>query len=332
MLKMVTTRRWLPVAVTSAVCGCSDPVAPVFSPDPPPDVTPYVGGNALAALDADGHFRLDRQLPPTPHPSIDASAARDIAQGVIRSWYTNPNATTLPGLGGLVESAEGQRGAPIDWPSIRPAERLPFLAESHLLPLPDSAGNPAIRTYGPHYLVPFEQRGEWVLVVSVSAHSTNVFLSDDGFIRRRDNLDGGGEFGVTGISILFNGLQIPPAPERAVQFAFQRTGVPVIEVPRLGTPGNYWEANGARWQLQLERPVQFERLADGAPVTTSVIYVAAFSFGFDRLLSENWTPGPVGLRLMVPAPDQPATQRVGEVEASIRPGYHVKLFEVKVAQ
>lgn len=319
---------WLVLGIVQLLGGCGDtPMEPSAGPPSAPDARPYVDGAALSDLDAAGHFQFLGPPPTSPHPFIGPELARDIALGVIRTWYANPDAATLPGMIGLVATAEGQHGAPIDWDGLRPTERLPFFAESHLEPLPASAGNPMIRAFGPHFLVSLYSGDVPAVVVGVSAHATNVSVNSEGLIERSDFLDEGGEFRVTGIPRALAGVPVPPSPEAAVQFAFLQTGLKTVEVPVLGVPGNRIERNSARWRLVLERPVEFERLADGGRVTSPEIFVAVYPIGVDILLDPSWVPPPVGLRLLVPAGDQPSSEDLGSVVAAVRPGYAVNLYE-----
>ena len=261
---------------------------------------------------------------------LSAQEAEELAWGVLRTWYTNPNVATLPNTVGLVEGAEGQHGRPIDWHDLDTATRPSYYAESHLEPLADTTDGPTLRHSGPHYLVPFYSADTPVVVVGVSAHATNVFIDGDGFVRDLEPLGNGNEFRVSGIPLTAADGGYPPIPETAVQFAFERTGVRVTEVPTLGVPGNRWERNAARWHLRLARRVAFERLVDGATVESDVVYVASAPISVDRRINPAWEPPPWGLRLLVPVAEQPTHEVRGEFTGTIRAGYAVDLHEVRV--
>lgn len=316
------------VVVFAAFSGCDEsPTELEEWPEPPPDVTPYVTGAALEGLDEHGHFKLTGPPAETTYPIIGSAQAREIAMGVIRTWYANPDVITLGNLESLAESAEMQHGGPIDWSVLRPAAREPYFAESHLEPLPPEAGLPTIRHYGPRFLVPLDEGSEPVVTVSVSAYATNTSIDDQGFVRRAGDPTGG-EFRVSGISTWLAGASLPPSPETAVEFAATRTGAKVVEVPRLGRPGNFVSSVASRWRLLLDRDVAFERVVDGQTVITREIYVGAWPSITDaRLGLEN--PG-AALRLLVAADEQPEIQELPPVKGVIRSGYAVDLHEVEV--
>lgn len=328
-MSLGTVRRLVVVGLVLASSGCGDgPTEPELGPAAPPDVRAYVTGAARENLDANGHFRLPSATVESPYAVISAEQAEAVALGVIRTWYANPDAQTLPGGASVVEAAERAHGAPIDWTAVEAGDRAPYFAESHLEPLPDSLGNPSIRHHGPHFLVPLYVGARPVVVVGVAAYATNIFLDERGFVRRADNLDGGGEFRVTGVPLSLDGITVPPAPEVAVEFASTETGVKVSDVPVLGVPGNRVVRTLARWRLRLAEPVEFERLIDGAPVVTEDVYVGVFSSFADHRAGTE--PAGPALRLLVAAETQPVVQEVGSVPVPLRPGYAVDLHEVRV--
>jgi hypothetical protein len=313
-------------ALALAPAGCeSSPFGPEGWPPGPPDVRAYVTGAALDNLDSSGRFSLPPAAVEGPYEFISEDEAREIARGVVRTWYANPNVITLRGLTSLVEAAEHQHGASIAWDRVVPGESRPYFAESHLEPLPEIAGNPTIRQFGPQFQVPFYVGDTPVVSVSVSAYATNLYLNEGGFVRWEDNLDGGGEFSVAGIPITLKGVTLPPYPEVAVAFAYQQTGVKVAEVPELGLPGNRVTSLASRWRLKLAEPVEFVRLWDGGIVLEDEIYVGVF-----RSVAVREGAGSTSheLRLHVAAPEQPAYEQIGQLEAPIRDGYAVDLEEV----
>jgi hypothetical protein len=290
-------------------------------------VRPYVSGAALANLDGNGHFRLGRPVVAGPHPSISPDQAEAIAKGFIRTWYANPNVTVLPGSTDPRTSIEEVHGAQIDWLDLEPGVREPYFAESHVGPLEADMGNPTIRHFGPHYLVPFYEGGRPVLVVSVAAYATNIVVDELGFVHRTDNRDGGGEFRVSGVPLSLDGLTQPPAPEDAVEFVFEQTGSRIVDVPVLGVPGNRVVQIGARWRIRLERVMEFERIADGQVLQASEVYVSTWP-SFTDVREFGIIPSP-GLRLFVAAPVQPAAEDIPGGSIPIRPGYAVDLYEVR---
>lgn len=328
-----TVRRLIGGGLVLASAGCGDgPTGPEAAPAPPPDVRAYVTGAARENLDANGHFRL---LPATvegPYPIISAQDAEAIALGVIRTWYANPEATTLPGTTSLVEVAEREHGARIDWQAVRGGDHGGYFAESHLVPVPDSLGNPSIRHYGPQFLVPLYVEATPVVVVGVAAYATNIALDEYGFVGWTDNLDGGGEFTVTGIPLILDGTTVPPAPEVAVEFAFTETGVKISDVPVLGVPGNRVVRTLARWRLRLAEPVEFERVVDGRFVVTQDVYVGLFQSIADTRMDDGATSSAPHLRMYVAAETQPTEEEVGSVPVPLRPGYAVDLHEARVRE
>lgn len=316
-------------ALCLGACG-SEILTPEPTVPPPPDARPYVEGQALTSLDEAGHFRLPPPRVDGPYATIPPEWAGEIALGVIRSWYANPNVVTIAGATSLAGAAEQQHGSKIDWDRVRAGPRTPFFAESSLEPVPESFGNPTIRHFGPQFLVPLYVDAKPVVVVGVSAYATNIDLDAQGFVHRLDNLDGGGEFRVSGIPSSLGDVAVPPAPELAVAFAAQETGLKITEIPVLGVPGNRVVRTQARWRLRLSAPVALERLADGRVVETDEVYVGLFPSIADARLDPPWISEGVALRMFVASSDQPATLVLPDGELPIRAGYAVDLHEVRL--
>jgi hypothetical protein len=289
-----------------------------------------VAGEALQALDTEGHFVLPSPSVDGPYAILSRAEAARIAEGVLRTWITNPDVITPSGLGNLKEGIEEGHGGPIAWEEVRASSRDPYFAESHLDPLPASLGAPTVRHFGPQYLAPFYVGPEPVLVVAVSAYATNVFLNADGFVERTDPLDGGGEFWTSGIPITLEGVSTPPSPEVAVEFAYQQTGVRVVEVPVLGALGHRIAPPAARWRVRLAKPVRVKRLMDGQEVTTDVLFVGTTQGTADARMVPGGVSEGFGLRLLVAAAEQPETQPLGDADLPVQEGYALELHEVRV--
>ena len=319
------------IVTALVLAGCSDATGPgaATGPPPPPDVSPYVTGAALSSLDSQGHFRLPNPEAPGPYAILSPEDASRIALGVIRTWFANPDVLTIPGTVSLAEAVEEDRGRPIDWSHLQLGLAGPYFAESSVEPAPPEMGNPAIRYWGPFYLIPLFEGAEPAVVVAVSAYATNLELDTRGFVQRRDNLDGGNEFRTVGVPLQLQEVTLPPSPEVAVRFAFEQTGVRIAGVPVLGVPGNRVSPTGARWQLQLAEPREFERIGDGSRVTTDTVYVGVWPSIVDH------PPGgepvlPPRLRLFIAGPDQPEAEDFGDARLPIRPGYVVNVTEARL--
>jgi hypothetical protein len=288
-----------------------------------------VAGAALESLDADGHFQLHPTVPERPYSMLSAIEATDLAVGVITTWYANPNVRTPPGAVSLAAAAEADHGGPIDWLSLQPGPRGAYFAESHLKPVPSHLGPPAIRFFGPYFLVPFYEQAVPKVVVAVAAYATNVAVDSVGFVYRLDSHDNGGEFRVSGIPLMLESVATPPAPEVAVQFVFQVTRVSIVEVPVLGVPGNRVTPTFARWRIRLAEPVVLERLVDGGLVSTDVVYVGVAPAFADVRLDGSAVSRTPGLRLFAAASVQPDVELHEGLDLPLRPGYAVGLHEVR---
>lgn len=304
----------------------SSPVQLSDGPPAPPDVSAYVGGIAVQNLDDDGRFRFPTPITPGPYPLLTEAEAIEIAEGVVRTWYANPDVVTLPGTEGLAASAERQHGGPIAWADIQAAPHGAYYAVSHLEPLSTDLGWSTIRFYGPKFLVPLFVGSIPVAVVAVSAYATNTYVGDDGRIVRTGTPTGG-EFRVAGIPLSLAGVTVPPSPEAAVEFAAKQTGRRIVQLPRLGTPGNYVLSVSSLWRLELDSPVDLIRRLDGERVATNTVYVGVWpSIADSRVGFEDYA---VRLRMFVEADEQPDVQIIGGTEAPLVPGYAVDLHEVR---
>lgn len=171
-----------------------------------------------------------------------------------------------------------------------------------------------------------------MVVVGVAAYATNIVLDEHGFVRWTENLDGGGEFRVTGVPLSLGGITVPPAPELAVRFAFTETGSKISEVPVLGVPGNRVVRTLARWRLRLAERVEFERVVDGRFIVTQDVYVGLFQSIADARVDDGATSSAPRLRMYVAAETQPTGEDVGSVPVPLRPWYAVDLHEARVRE
>jgi hypothetical protein len=329
----IFTTRGFPLIVLCAV-SCSDVVGP-SDPFPLPDVRAYVVGNALANLDANGHFRLPVATAPGDQPIIDLDTAAELTLGFIRTWVTNPNVITIGDVSAK-ERAERLHGMPIEWDRVALATRIGYYAESHLPVLPDSVPGYVRRHFGPHYFVPIWVDGRHVATVGIAAYATEIWVDSTGRVHK-PRFGSGEEFSLHGVPH-DQPSGLPASPEWAVRFASDETGARVREVPVLTQPGHNMHPVYGGWQLRLDREVDFIRLVDGIRVRTSSVVVRSHHSIIEDV-SRGWY-----LRLFVAADSQPEhdvvryfvpgdTEHVlHELEVDIRNEIPVNLHEVRAAK
>jgi hypothetical protein len=257
---------------------------------------PYVAGNAAAALDATGHFRLAG--PPAGDPTqIDRPLAERLAGLYARQWGP-----------GFRKQWEKRRGGPIDPATLRVCGTTRYATSafgswgSALAADPRAAA--VRRAYGPWWVVflcgttPAPQ-----VVVAVSALSTDLTIEGDKIVLPPV----GGEWFVSHGLPAARAAEPYEGVERAVQRASQATGRRVREVPAFVSPlrSEGWPTD-ARLQLVLDGPGIAKR-ADRRVVERDIFYWSARAEktgqGFE--LASDTQPAEVEVQYPGPSPAEP---------------------------
>jgi len=221
----------------TVTAGCQDQ-ASIVPPDDSGINRAFVTGAAAAALDADGRFALE---------SAGTWARAELTESqavVLTDYYARKLAPTLPSY------FERSHGQPIDFAQLRQCGRVYYAASPYLEP-PSSTPRALVNTLSPRWLVTYCDGNELpALSVSVASTATSLRLLE-GSIDPASEV--GMEFEADGIPA---GAATPMAPERAVERLAQEARRRVATVPRLVLPGFPYVAATARWQLDLETPVE----------------------------------------------------------------------------
>lgn len=292
------------VAVAFSVIGCDD-----RGTEPElPDVTQWVTGEALQALDASGHFVLSPVEIPAERPIIGQQQALDLAVAYLRTSATNS---------ALVDWVTAQRrGQRVDLATIQPSRRVE-VAISPYETTPPEFGDATLRFRGSFYIVRFLENGEPAVSVGVAAHATDVTIVD-GKVQFPSHH--GSEFIIAGDPPGL-GFENPISPEGATRIAAEATGARIDRQPLLRGPNWLLSQFYSRWLLHLDRPVRFRRVATGAVIEASIVYVGP-------ALDDS----PVGtIALWLPQETQPTTENVSsDKQLRVRNGYPV-LFDRVIA-
>jgi len=287
--------------------ACENPAGPGPVATGIPDVYAYVTGRALDALDEEGHFRLPVPAWPGSSPILSAEEATDLALAFIRI-VGNSNEVNQDLSGNLIlvptkQVLEAWHRKPIQWEEVEPGFPIPYFAESHLEPVPDTLPQYLRNYVGPQYLVPMFVRGTQVATVAVAANAAGLWIDEGGLIRSPPGILRGNEFGAQGVP--FDWLYGDPIPpEIAVKYVAEKTGAKVSEVPRLVTPGNRITAGFARWVIILDHEVSFQQATDGMPVSASMVHVSAHPISMESLAPESFT----AIQIFIASADQPSFQ------------------------
>ncbi|HEX8246308.1 MAG TPA: hypothetical protein VF541_22585, partial [Longimicrobium sp.] len=109
------------LVVSSFLGGCENSQQnPMHAVMIQPNVTNHVTGNALAHIDAAGHFVLEAPRAPDDLPIISPERARELAAAFLRTWGESHAGVW-----------EHQRGAPISTGTLQVASRIYFAASPH---------------------------------------------------------------------------------------------------------------------------------------------------------------------------------------------------------
>jgi hypothetical protein len=246
-------------ALVSAV-GCDAGKAPPTGIEaPPPDIRPYVAGEAAAALSASGtfpyagptHDRGERMISPERAGELALAYVRAFGQFFHRSW-------------------EKDAGRSIHLPSLRVDTRV-FFAEAPYGRFPEGPFHPAYRKiFGPEYIVTLTDGRTPVLLVGVSAYNTDVAIDERGLVVTPP--DGGSEFtsfGIPSDTSVYTHL----TPERAVARVGHRTGARVLSPPVLLQMSAFHHPVLAVWRLSLDRPVPVRTVSGAAQKKVRDVYL-----------------------------------------------------------
>jgi hypothetical protein len=291
-----TANLWI---LAIALVACEDTTGP--DPDPVPDVRALVAGEALAALNSEGHFELPVPQHDGP-PIIQPHQAVLIADAHLRRLIQRSpnNVFCLSGFAcqstkSLIQDAQCDE---VDWNNLSIRADRWFYGEPPHLPVPDTLPIYVLNHVGPRYHIPVMERNKWIATISVAAHATNVTVSSSGKLVYT-SLVNGNELEVFPVGCE-SPAGIPPAPEQAVLYAARETGRKISRVPQLIHPVTSVAAGGGRWRIELDESISVRAVADGSVHRTKVVYVSAWPD-----ISES-TSTSFGLLLMIPTPDQPA--------------------------
>lgn len=247
------------LALLPAACG-ELPVEPVLQTRWP-DVRPWVTGDALAALDAEGHFVFPVPEQAAEESLLHPSEALALGVGYLDTYVRNPRVH-----GNLAATAEREHGAPIDWPDVKPLPNAPFLGLAPQM-APEDVAPELANFFGPQYVLLYRVYELFVLVGSVAAHATYLEMRTDGTVTGlRAN-----EFTTDGIP-RSGTFPAPMTAEHAVAALAERTETKVTQVPTYILPPAYRSVSAGYWRMVLDRkvPVQLE---EGGVVRVDTLYV-----------------------------------------------------------
>lgn len=234
-------------------------------------------GGAARNLDGEGRFTLSAEATPTGVPTITAERAGELALANVRTFAPS-----------FQKGWEQDRGAPIDVSSLRIDPRI-FYAETPYGVFPDGYHPAYRRSFGPYYLVRLVSGSTPVLLVAVSAYSTDVRIEKNG--RLSLPAVGGDEFFELAISAEPTAGFRPIQPEEAVERVGRLTGGRTEEVPELLLRGVRDHPATAVWKVSLDRAVPLKEAKGERRVSARTLYV-----------------GPGG-KLFVPAASNPRSDR-----------------------
>lgn len=299
----------------AAGSGCANSAtSPVETPDYRPDASGYVTDDIRDGLDSAGRFVIKSAPQWVGRPLLTPEAAKAMGRAVLSTFYVAEDVLALPGTVSLRETAETDRGRPIDWHHLEAAYSEPFFAEPYLDSLGGMSAND-FKRYGPQFLMTFLDGAGPALTLVVAAGATDVRIEGGRIVS-----ESGPTFSAIGIPYDAETI-MPPSPEAAVVFASNASGARVAAVPRLVVPSHRLFREYALWQLVLDRDVAFSRLVDGQAVPSRTIYV-----GPVPSVSESVSHG-VRLRLFI---GDGVRENLKGVSLPVREGFAVDYSEVVV--
>lgn len=225
----------------------------------PPDIGPYVTGEAAAALSGEGTFPYAGPTDDRGERMISPERAGELALGYVRAFGQF-----------FHRSWERDAGRAIHLASLRADPRV-FFAEAPYGRFPDGPFHPGYRkAYGPVYLVTLTDGRSPVLLIGVSAFNVDVGVDERGLAVTPPV--GGNEFVSFGIPSDTNAY-VPLTPERAVERVAVRTGARISRTPALAQMSVAHHPALALWRLELDRPVSVRTVTGGREKLVGELFV-----------------------------------------------------------
>lgn len=217
------------------------------------DARPFLVGNALAAVDANGHFVSS---PPGGDGLISPSRAAELARAAV--------VTFAPLRRSYLEQ---QHGGSLAFATLKPGR--PYFADTpYVLDLPSDV-HPSVRKYlGPYYLVPMMQSDRQVLSIAVSAYDSDIGIERGRIVFPVRH---GNDFIMQGVRGPHESA--PVSPEQAARIAASTLGARVSEPPQLLLAERTFVPQWARWRLTLEREVVVTGAKTGRTYSTREVFV-----------------------------------------------------------
>lgn len=242
-----------------------------------PEIRDFVTEDAARHLNSKGYFTFNTVAPSAGVPTITPERAGELALANVRTYAPF-----------FQRGWEKDRGGPIDIRSLEVDPRI-FFAETPYAVFPEGFHPAYRRSYGPYYLVRLVSGTTPVLLVAVSAYSTDVHVGKGGTVSLP--AVGGDEFFELPISASPATGFRPVLPEEAVEQVWRRAGARTAKLPELLLRGSNYNPGIALWRMSLDREIQVKSATGNRRLATRTVYV-----------------GPTG-RLFVPAVTQPSSER-----------------------
>ena len=280
--------RALAALCVSCALGCES-TAP--RPVGPPSISAsMVTGDALAALDDQGHYRTKVAPIPTGFPTLSGARAREIIDQLWPGWSVN-----------LTALLEEDRGGPLDPARLRSCGP-PQYAESPYDQTPDPSATITRIIVGPQWIVGMCDGESVKAIFSVGALAVALDVPDPHYAPPETQLNGIQYVGVP------DGVTFATSAEQATIAVAQATGAKVARVP-YSIRGEFnlspWYA---AWSVQLDRKVNVLRQTTGRTDSLDhVFYGSMPDYGVRP--GPRW---PLAMLADIAAGGRPATQLVGD--------------------
>lgn len=299
-------------ATVALLVACDRPDTPTAAPEREANLRQYVAGQAAATLNSQGRFSLAAPTAPDDRPIITPERAGALALAYIKTYGSN-----------LRGAWEKERGGPVN-PATLQVDPQILYAGTPYGRFPDGFHPAFHRAYGPFYLVRMTAGADPVLLVAVSAYSTEVEINQRGILHRP--VRRGNEFVSRGLPVDTASFR-PISPEEAVESVGRLTGARVTRTPELIRVGLPYSPISAVWKLTLDREVRVK--ATGAGRVSSVREVFVGPERQSRLMIPQ---GGTTVERTTAVEVTPLGDRFSTVEIPVRNGESISFQEVTPAE
>lgn len=242
------------VLISLVASGCSDMPTRMPAVRSPKDIRLMLAGRAATLLTAEGTFPNATAVGQGGRITLTADKAEELALSYLRVF------------GPYMRSRfEGEHG-PIDFAVLAAGSEIVLVENPY--EIPEDASIPSRKWLGPYYLVTVFSGTERVVVVAVSAYSTDIEFTNTG-IKTSNH---GNDFRTVVVSKRY-GARPQLSAVDVVRRVYSAFGKRIDQPPRFIRLDHDFYPQEGNWLVHLEAPVEVAEVGSARSLSTDVVYL-----------------------------------------------------------